>query len=132
MSELKNLVPPPELCKKIPAGNFTTTALAYYGDVFYKNISVLPRESGDCIQKDICIAPAPTLPEILIALEDMGYYCPTAFHQANTWQVDCMTETDESPSAEYLDATDPDNAAAAALKLYLELKKKQSPQRWRN
>ena len=90
MSDLKQLVPPLELCKQIPEGNFTATALVWCGDTFYQNIYVLPRACG-CIKKDVDIAAAPTLEEILTALEDIGFHYPTAFKQNGTWQVNCTS-----------------------------------------
>lgn len=61
MSDLKQLVPPLELCKQIPEGNFTATALVWCGDTFYQNIYVLPRACG-CIKKDVDIAAATGTP----------------------------------------------------------------------
>ena len=121
MSDLKQLVPPLELCKQIPEGNFTATALVWCGDTFYQNIYVLPRACGGCIKKDVNIAAAPTLEEILTALEDIGFHYPTAFKQNGTWQVNCTSCKNGFHDPDLQDSSDMDNAATAALKLWLQL-----------
>lgn len=63
MSKLEDIVPPLELCRRIPAGRFEESALAWGRDVNEGEFFVYPRE--DII--DI-VSPAPTLAEILAKL----------------------------------------------------------------
>ena len=66
---LTDLVPPLDLCKKIPAGEFGDSAL-YWGLLDEYLEDVMPRECGYCPSfrcgpKTEIICPAPTLQEIL-------------------------------------------------------------------
>ena len=69
---LESLVPPLDLCKKIPEGAFADSALVWEEDscVFGKlPPHVIPREENTY---HTILAPAPTLDEILAALADFG------------------------------------------------------------
>jgi len=106
---------------QIPDGDFSTTALAWFGDVFYQNIYVLPRECGDCIKKDSCIAPAPTLEEIL---QEMAKY-PRIYNNTdveidgNCFIVGAFLPNQGKPGSTLTEHRD-NAAAVAALKLYLK------------
>ena len=66
MNNLESIVPPLELCKRIPAGEFEDSALVWYR--FWGEDNVRPRDQwvgGDGISP----VPAPTLEE---SLEEIG------------------------------------------------------------
>lgn len=62
MSNLENLVPPVELCEKIPAGEFLDSALVWVEDEDGIEL-VMPREVAQYEHDEMI--PAPTLEEIL-------------------------------------------------------------------
>ena len=79
---LESLVPPLDLCKKIPEGAFADSALVWFGHRHTdKTMAVVPRnELGvGCqffLQKGVRVAyPAPTLEEIMAALARLEL-CP--------------------------------------------------------
>lgn len=120
---LEDLVPPMKLCKQIPEGNFADSALVWRGtNHLWWNYYTMPRECGNCRDLDPSeiVIPAPTLPEIMQAIDLSGGYCPTCYYQSNTWQMDYETESDP-PDTAYQE--DRDNPATAALKLWLELER---------
>jgi hypothetical protein len=103
---LENLVPPLELCKKIPAGAFADSALVW-----------METRTGSCVVQARITSeeiPAPTLAEIIVALDKAGYWCPTCFYRRGIWHIDCEDRT-------IMDAEDKDNPASAALNLWLML-----------
>lgn len=119
MSTLEHLVPAIDLCKKIPEGHFADSALIWFFDG--KNWWVNAREF-DSQPEDEC--PAPTLAELMLALDEAGYFSPTCCRKANTWCVDCEDDPIDEEASNWpclYDAEDNYNAAAAALKLWLEL-----------
>lgn len=65
MSNLKNIVPPLELCKQIPAGEFEDSALAWYN---FHGVPIL--RWRDNLEKldGVRPIPAPTLEEVLEAI----------------------------------------------------------------
>lgn len=115
--KLEELVPPLELCKQIPEGEFADSALVWAGDQFYQNIRVLPR-GCQCIKIDAVISPAPTLAEILAALGDIdcGTNCECeneiriGLWWVSVWRGGFRTSKQDK------------NPATAALKLWLEVK----------
>lgn len=119
VSTLESLVPPLDLCKQIPEGYFENSVFVWwtdcYGTMLIKRIDA-PYEYG-------IDAPAPTLQEILLAIDEAGGYCPSCRYQANTWQVDYEDDpiSDESMLPVLVDESDPYNPATAALKLWFEL-----------
>ena len=126
MSKLEDLVPPLELCKQIPEGEFADSALVWMVLPDGSLHPVFPIIARDATLPDDDIIPAPTLAEIMVALDAAGWYCPTAYYQVNTWKVDCESDpVDEEFNSlpTILDAEDKDNAATAALKLWLEVNK---------
>jgi hypothetical protein len=68
MSNLKDLVPPQELCKQIPEGEFADSCFVRFGNKPYIIIErrLIRKDAG---RKDN-VFPAPTLQELLIALPD--------------------------------------------------------------
>ena len=117
MSTLENIVPPLELCKKIPEGKFADSALVWWGACVY------PRLYPDGVRYDTLwhkqgTTPAPTLQEILDALARMEL-CPrlgailpvtgnVVYSICADWNLMCKHGN---------------NAAEAALKLWLEVNK---------
>lgn len=109
MSKLEDLVPPLELCKRIPEGAFADSALVH-ARIFTGHIVVVPREAAIENDWDI-LCSAPTLAEIMEALPKNveyrwyeGKFCP------------CHPKHDP---VEFADKNPP----TAALKLWLELKR---------
>lgn len=131
MSKLEKLVPPPELCKLIPKGEFEDCALMLEAVVDMNtgetvNTHIVPRPSRTgCnpfvyheIAKEFHLYPAPTLEEILEELRKNQAdvflkWSPKAYH---AWLVNAYTHDKE-------DYQDHDNSAAtAALTVWLKLK----------
>ena len=129
VNTLKSLVPPLDLCKQIPEGAFTNSVFVWsYSCDKRKTEPFL--DERDCIEfcrRDMVNAPpvypAPTLQEILLAIDESGGYCPSCRYQANTWQLDYEDDpiSDESMLPVLVDESDRYNPANAALKLWLEL-----------
>lgn len=71
---LKDLVPPLNLCKKIPAGEFEDSTLVWAGK---DDLEVFPRYEKQVIPIGWTKIPAPTLKEILRATTpgDTGVFC---------------------------------------------------------
>ena len=72
MSEIENIVPPVDLCKKIPEGEFRNTALVWETYFSKHNIKpvVIDRETSESTPHEFVenVYPAPTLEEILEAI----------------------------------------------------------------
>ena len=71
MSNLESIVPPPELCKQIPAGEFEDSALVWMYRPSLEGISDPPfmadmRVKAEYLKREMY--PAPTLDEILEAI----------------------------------------------------------------
>lgn len=117
MNRFEQLVPPLELCKQIPGGAFADSALVWVGDQFCEHIKVLPREYNG-IMRDVDLAPAPTLAEILEALDamfDAGYVRVWNVGVHGEWGVKLVNF-----GKRYVDSVEYDNnPAIAALKLWL-------------
>ena len=131
MSDITDLVPPRALCKKIPEGCFANSALVwrYVLDEEWRKevigIDVFPRECGECYEMDAgeIIAPAPTLEEILLEIERMGFYCPSACHR-HTWIAECEcdpVDVEADPFPDAPSAADKRSGATAALLLWLDI-----------
>lgn len=112
MSNLKDLVPPMELCKLIPAGEFVDTAFVRIGNT---KIIVLRRSAKWSFANQPHI-PAPTLQEIMEELpKDDAYNNLLMEHSLKIgWQV-------HYPGDRKRHCYD-QNPAPAALKLWLKLK----------
>lgn len=115
--KLEEIVPPFDLCKKIPAGEFEDSALLYvvrhgwHRGVFN---DVMVRQ--DLLNwSDTENYPAPTATEILKVLWN-DYQKPTVYFR-NIWHATVVNDYGDE-----ITAVDNENAANAALKLWLELK----------
>ena len=110
MSRLEDLVPPLELCKKIPQGKFADSALVWMWDLD-GDPGLFPRECGICNQygTEIAIAPAPTLAEILEALG-----AATSYHLGDAWLVALCNDSRDNGVKDA-------NPATAALRLWLKV-----------
>lgn len=69
MSKLENIVPPLELCKQIPAGEFADSALVWVGGSTQKPSDVFVEPRRYVI--DGTHRPAPTLEEVLEAIGEV-------------------------------------------------------------
>lgn len=120
---LENLVPPIELCKRIPAGKFADSALVWnirYGIPGDRTVNLIQRKD---YHNGGFIVPAPTLQEIMLALpayneDEIRLCCISDFPEDGEKMV-----LGEAWSVGYTEAgkkTDK-NPAIAALKIWLEL-----------
>ena len=71
MNSLESIVPPPELCKLIPVGEFDDSALVFRPYAARGDNKVCPRAQCEVVVGERPV-PAPTLDEILKALGDLG------------------------------------------------------------
>lgn len=126
MSNLTDLVPPLELCKKIPAGEFEDSAFCWIGKghsaILPTDIAIKQKPFVELrrytIQGDEI--PAPTLKEIMSELSlcdergDTGWFCLV---EATDWSIgNCECDL-------YVkNGTENKSPEAAALKLWLKLK----------
>ena len=128
MGNLKDLVPPLELCEQLPEGAFKDSALVhvsmYVLDNMLKIEDIVPRA---CLEhcKDLysVMAPAPTLQEIMDALyaeSDGTLLYTTCERDDGGWCVDTTYEYRGYDSDDDGSEADKHNPAAAALRLYLE------------
>lgn len=120
MSKLDELVPPLDLCMKIPDGAFVYSALVH-ARIFTGHIVVVPREAAIENDWDI-LCSAPTLAEIFAQLPQTSTV--TWFTQEeypNEFAVCCYV-LQPKPRKPKLKSEIDDNPAVAAMKLWLELK----------
>lgn len=115
--KLEKLVPPLELCKLIPAGEFEDSVLAWidHRDVYPEenaNPSVVVRKIAWAATSKKGVYPAPTLQEIMAELPACDCY---RFFDKNEWTVLLVNGPVD-------DGVKSDNPAAAALRLWLKLK----------
>ena len=122
--ELKDLVPPLELCAEIPDGKFKDSALVWCEDEDGLEL-VMPREIAEFEKEGI---PAPTLQEFFDELSENG----NCFSRRGElgWITMFEIPGDEEGYG-YEDKTEHDktNHATAALKLWLEVNKPDTPDR---
>ena len=129
MSSIIDIVPPLELCKQIPGGEFADCALWFVcqsDDDGGERIDIIPREILEWLEynmggKPHTLYPAPTLQEILFEIKNLGGRCPSASLLQNRWAVDCLDEK-KYWMDNVVEQDDPDNPAKAALELWLNLK----------
>ena len=107
MNKLEDLVPPLELCRKIPSGKFDDSALVWWGHHVYM------RSHGDAV------TPAPTLAEIMDARTRLNT-CPLCEMLVNIKGEVCGL-VENARGVTYF--TGNKNPATAALKLWLEVNK---------
>lgn len=123
MSELKYLVPPLKLCRKIPAGSFENSCFVRPAGV--PGNPVWSRGSYVCSHELRCgieLFPAPTLVEISEELSDYGNVFMR--RDADGWMI--MFENPGDDEGYGCDAKIERNShhpAAAALRLWLEITK---------
>lgn len=131
MSNLKDLVPPIELCKLIPAGEFEDSAALW---VFFpksdKKFHLYVREDIDWSKAETY--PAPTTDEILDKCKDTQRVLNPTLWWQGTWKADCAINKSDKLIEECLEDADfndlaivevqGDKPATAALKLWLKLK----------
>jgi hypothetical protein len=132
MSKLEDLVPPLELCKRIPAGKFEDSALVY---IYWwksptKAIEIRVRyevesdpEFDDLVEDErIIIYPAPTLAEILEKLPKSDYdehvlYCVPDYPDKGKCRIfGCVWSIGHGNNT-FTEA----NPATAALRLWLDV-----------
>lgn len=136
MSELKDLVPHFELCKKIPAGEFYDSAFQWqagYGVLknaeYYEG--VIERTPWEA--RGYKHYPAPTTDEILDKCKDIsGVLNPTLWYQSEQWKTDCAIDKTGKLSEEFYDDEDfnkmeivsasGETPVVAAIKLWFKLK----------
>ena len=116
--KFRDLVPPLELCKKIPAGEFKDSAFNWFSNNYFGGWNVERRQMTYFFTDNGELYPAPTLQEILEELhklqEDVFLkWSETAY---NEWLVDAYTHNVNNHQAH------DKNPATAALKVWLELK----------
>lgn len=138
MSDLENLVPPPELCKLIPDGEFADSVLvwSFSCDKRIKEPFVDERDCVEHCRRNMVNAPpsypAPTTDEILDKCKDIiGALNPTLWYQ-HEWIADCAFDRTGKLSAELFKDDDFKNLdiiegrdkspMIAAMKLWLKLK----------
>ena len=131
MSKLEDIVPPLELCKHIPAGEFEDSALVWlywakdessFGNVVPRILkdqfsSILPG-LGAVLKAEV---PAPTLAEILDELGNKTVCLYAGIHyEVSVCIRECDSGTKEHQWRQYGEADR--NPAAAALRLWLKVK----------
>ena len=116
MNNLESIVPPLELCKRIPVGKFEDSALVWKEG--YLSPVIMEREVvGDT---KWIIAPAPTLAEIMEELDAMFDECDVCVWNTTApgqWGAQVMDIGRTVNFYEY-----DSNPATAALRLWLEAK----------
>lgn len=128
MSKLKDLVPPLDMCRKIPVGKFEDSALVL---IFWHKSPNTPveirtrcevendPEFDDLVEDQrIIIYPAPTLAEIMGKID---YYIPIQRDSGNLYYLSHPKYDDD----EFADR----NPATAALRLWLTINKTQPKER---
>ena len=114
--QIESLVPPPELCKQIPPGEFEDSALVH-ARIFTGHIVVVPREAAIENDWDI-LCSAPTLEEIMAAMARMEV-CPGVDMLVNIKGEICGRVDAGMRNVSFCGKSTP---AEAALKRWLELK----------
>ena len=113
MSKLENLVPPLELCKLIPQGEFADSMFTWWQITPFEEWNVVVRSTLTTI-------PAPTLQEILEELhkQQEDVFLKWSEHAYHEWLVNAYTNN-EAKVEDY--QVHDINLPTAALKLYLQL-----------
>lgn len=146
---IEKLVPPPELCKKIPEGEFEDAAFAWhYTDmvgfvcrtsgceqVSGKEWQIVPSNASRIIRarkRGEQIFPAPMLEEIFDKCKDIPCVLNPTLWWQGIWKADCAIDKSNKLSEEFLEDADLDNLdlvcsedknpSTAALKLWMDLK----------
>ena len=116
--KIEQILPPPELCKKIPTSEFASSVFVWVHDSF--NLYPAARETvpGDYPGY---IYPAPTLQEIMAEIGTIGGYCPTAYLLNDQWTVEYQIDIVDGLN-DLVEQADLDNPTVAALKLWFNMK----------
>jgi hypothetical protein len=127
MSKLTDLVPPLELCKLIPEGEFAESLCIWVNGLSNQPKVILRPWDKKCIA-----CPAPTTDEILDKCKDIQRVLNPTLWWQGTWKADCAINNSDKLIEECLEDADfndldivetqDDNAATAALRLWLKLK----------
>ena len=115
---LERIVPPRELCQKIPAGKFANSALVWQCTMFLS--SEPPKKVWEVIPRSECFsstpdAPAPTLEEIMEAL-----VCRTN-EPCVQWNGGWYVSGDRPNGDGRPEAYNPVSSVTAAMKLWLDV-----------
>ena len=147
MSKLESLVPPLELCKLIPAGEFgdsafiwdKTTSIGFwdgedkdgnhiggFGKIPHlkyrlrQNYSERTRTHLKDQNIELDVFPAPMLEEIMAELVNFSPYAIKICQSFNEWNIECCVTGEYKER--YISSDSVRNIATAALKLWLKLK----------
>lgn len=125
MKYIVDLVPSLALCRKLPAGCFEDSVLVWYFREFTDEWVIISRYILNSADEDLTdrVFPAPTVEEILMEIEAMGFYCPSICHR-HTWVADCECDPPDGDFSRFPDApsaADKRSGATAALLLWLDL-----------
>lgn len=126
MSNFEDLVPPLELCKLIPAGEFNNSFFVwgYSCDKRNKEPFVDYRDDIEYLRRNMVNAPdlypAPTLQEIMVELCNFTPYCIKVCESFKQWHIECCIA--QEYRERYISADSAKNPATAALKLWIKLK----------
>ena len=120
MSKLEDLVPPPELCKLIPAGEFEDSAFEWFSNYHFGGWHVERRGLAGSLSDNGELYPAPTLQEIMAELINLSPCAIKICKSFNEWNIECCIAVEYGER--YLSADSVNNPATAALKLWLKLK----------
>lgn len=136
MSELKDIVPPLELCKRIPAGKFEESVLVWkHHEIFFRGIDIMDQtdrvtfradEQNDIVStySSTRYYPAPTLAEILDELGNKTVCLYDGIHyEVSVCIRECDSGTKEHQWRQYGEADR--NPAAAALRLWLAMREEE-------
>ena len=134
MSKLESIVPPLELCKQIPAGEFEDSVLVWkHHEIFFRGIDIMDQtdrvtfradEQNDIVStySSTRYYPAPTLAEIL---DELGNKTVCLYDGIRYEVSVCIRERDsgtkEHQWRQYGEADR--NPAAAALRLWLRIRR---------
>lgn len=113
MSNLESIVPPLDLCEKIPAGEFEGSALVWV--VKGNEEECAPRTMFNAIPNSWKVFPAPTLEEIITSLLTYGWLV----------KIDCRIQLDtliEFYSKKQRQTEFGNTASETALRLWLKVK----------
>ena len=119
MNTLEKIVPPLELCKKIPSGEFEDSALVW--ETYYSKYSIKPvvidRKTSESTPHEFVenVYPAPTLEETITSLLTYGWLV----------KIDCRIQLDtliEFYSEKQSKTEFGNTASETALRLWLKVK----------
>ena len=116
MSNLKSIVPPPDLCKQIPVGEFEDSALAWYYN--FRGVPILRWRNNLEKLDGVRPIPAPTLEETMTSLLN---YAGWLLKIDSRFGLETFVELYSRTSNKHYTEYDP-SACAAALRLWFKVK----------